>query len=58
MRRKSAIDEAKQKDRIERARSMTPEARLQASIRITHVVLELRRAGELYRQSILEKSRP
>ena len=58
MRRKSAIDEAKQKDRIERARRMTPEARLQACIRISHVALELRRAGERYRQTFLEKLRP
>ena len=50
MRRPSAIDRAKQKDRVERARRMTPEQRLQASVAISSVVLEIARAGKRYRE--------
>jgi hypothetical protein len=44
MRRKSSIDLAKQKERIERARRMTPEERLQECIHLTELVREFKRA--------------
>ena len=56
MRRKSSIDLAKQKERIERARQMTPEARMGACIRMSHVVMEIHRAGKQYRQAVRQDS--
>ena len=50
MRRKSSIDRARQKERIERARGMTPEGRLVACVKISRLVKEIQRAGERYRQ--------
>ena len=50
MRRKSSIDRARQKERIERARGMTPEARLVACVKISRLVKEIQRAGERYRK--------
>ena len=50
MRRESAIDRAKQKDRVERARRMTPEQRLQACVEISSVVLEIARTGKRDRE--------
>ena len=44
MRRESSIDRAKQKDRIERARQMTPEERIQECINLTELGLEFQRA--------------
>jgi hypothetical protein len=43
-RRKSAIDLAKQRDRIERARRMLPEDRLQACINLSSLMAEFRKA--------------
>jgi hypothetical protein len=52
VRRNSAIDLAKQKERIERARKMTPEARMVACINMSRVVMEIHRAGERHRQAV------
>ena len=57
MRRPSAIDRAKQLERIERARRMTPEARLLACVNISMAVLELQRAGKRDRPLVLPKPR-
>ncbi len=57
MRRKSAIDRAKQAERIERARRMTPEQRLEASASVSAAVMELHRAGHRDRQELLKKRR-
>jgi hypothetical protein len=50
-RRKSSIDLAKQKERIERARRMTPEERLQACINLSSLVAEFQQAGRKLRKS-------
>jgi hypothetical protein len=52
MRRQSSIDRAKRKERVERARRMTPEGRLEACVRISRAVMEIHRAGERYRQEV------
>lgn len=57
MRRKSAIDRAQQAQRLEEARRMTPEQRLELSAAISSTVIELHRAGKRYRKE-LEKRRP
>lgn len=46
MRRRSSLDDAKRRDRIERARRMTPEQRLQACVNLSKLTAELRLAGE------------
>jgi hypothetical protein len=45
MRRPSAIDREKQRERIERARRMTPEERLLACANTSKAVLELQLEG-------------
>ena len=56
MRRKSSIDTAKQKERIERARRMTPESRLEACVNLSRLVKEIQRAGERYRRAARQNS--
>ena len=57
MRRPSEIDRAKQLERIERARRMTPEARLLACVQISTMVLQLQQAGKRDRDAALSKPR-
>ena len=57
MRRKSSIDLARQKERIERARQMTPEERMKACVKISRVVMEIHRAGERDRREAAQNSR-
>jgi hypothetical protein len=52
MRRKSSIDLAKQKERIERARRMTPEERMQTCINLTKLGLEFKRAQKRLLESV------
>jgi hypothetical protein len=47
-RRKSAIDRAKQIERIERLRRMKPEDRLQACLSISALTGEFQRAGKRF----------
>jgi hypothetical protein len=57
MRRKSFIDLAKQKDRIERARRMTPEERLQACVNLTEFGIEFQRAQKHLLKTIPPRAR-
>jgi len=57
MRQKSRIDQEKQRERIERARRMTPENRLLACVNISRLVAEFQRAGQQYREEAFKKSR-
>ncbi len=57
MRRTSAIDRAKEAERILEARRMTPEQRLEASANLSAVVMELHMAGNRYREELLRKRR-
>lgn len=50
MRRKSAVSDWKEAQRIEQARRMTPEQRLEASADLHVLVMELHRAGNRYRE--------
>jgi hypothetical protein len=52
MRGKSAIDHAKQTERIERARRMSPERRLEACINLSKLGAEIQRAGRRYREAL------
>jgi hypothetical protein len=51
MRRKSAIDRAKQHERIERSRRMKPEDRLLACVNLCSVGVEIQLAGKRYRET-------
>jgi hypothetical protein len=57
VRRKSSIDIAKRLDRIERARRMTPEARLSACVNLARTTLELQQSGKRYREEKLRNTR-
>ena len=54
MRRKSAIGRAKEEKRIEEARRMTPQQRLEASAALSAAVLQLHRAGQRDREEALK----
>jgi len=56
-RRESVIDEAKQRDRIDRARRMTPQQRLQACLDFSAIVLEFHSAGKRHRRNSLAGAR-
>lgn len=55
MRRKSAIDQAKEAARIEEARRMTPEQRLEACAALSAAVLQIHAAGQRDREEALKK---
>jgi len=57
VRRKSKIDLEKRRERIERARGMTPEERLLACVNFSSLVVEFQRAGKRYREEKLRLSR-
>jgi len=57
MRQKSRIDQEKQRERIERARRMTPENRLLACVNLARLGVEIQRAGQRYREEALRLSR-
>jgi len=57
-RTKSAIDEAKQRERIERARRMTPQQRLMACVEFSSMVLEFHNAGKRRRAEHQRPQRP
>jgi hypothetical protein len=52
MRRPSAIDREKRREKTERARRMKPEDRLAASVNISKAVGELQRAGQRRREEL------
>jgi hypothetical protein len=57
MRRRSSIDLAKQRERIERARLMTIEERLRACVRLSEFGAELQRVQRYLREIVPAKSR-
>ena len=57
MRRPSSIDRAKQKERIESARRMTPAERLEVCVKLSKLVEEIHRSGKGMREAA-PNSRP
>ena len=57
MRRKSSIDLAKQKERVERVRQMTPAERLKECVGLTELGVEFQRAQKRLLESVPARPR-